>query len=346
MMNKLRRMIPVLLLVILCMATLGGKTFAHANPPEETTPVAEQTPTEGTVPPAETVPGVTVPGDTTAPEDAPADGHPGSGSPYDGPGLTPGGNMTLVDDIIDHPTGDMTAARQFLTLETKGGNVFFVIIDRTSDKENVYFLNLVDEADLMALMDEDINTPAPACSCKDKCVIGAIDTSCEVCRVNMSECAGKETGQEKPAEQEKPTESEKEPVSEKPSEEGKPSVVGAMLGLAALGAGCAVYFIKFRKSKAADTEGPDDLDEYEFGEEDEEEEVRLTKEEKRLISLYRSGTRQELIDTLRQMRSELTTDETMLLALTDSTVSKLERMTDSELDEQEIVPDFIKGVFM
>ena len=65
--------------------------------------------------------------------------------------LTPNGNLTLIDDI-GSPTGQ---GRQFITLVTKAGNYFYLIIDRNDKgEENVHFLNLVDEEDLFALMDE------------------------------------------------------------------------------------------------------------------------------------------------------------------------------------------------
>ena len=68
--------------------------------------------------------------------------------------LTPDGNLTLVDDYAEN--NEDGSGKQFITLVTKAGNTFYLIIDRDDEgDENVHFLNLVDERDLLALMDED-----------------------------------------------------------------------------------------------------------------------------------------------------------------------------------------------
>ena len=75
--------------------------------------------------------------------------------------LTPEGNLAVVDDY--QTTFSDGTAQQFITLVSKSGAYFYLIIDRAADgDQTAHFLNMVDEADLLALMDEeDIPEPEP-----------------------------------------------------------------------------------------------------------------------------------------------------------------------------------------
>lgn len=68
--------------------------------------------------------------------------------------LTPKGNAQLVDDVADNEN------LQFITVTARDGNVFYFVIDKGANSENVYFLNTVDESDLAALIED--YTPAAA----------------------------------------------------------------------------------------------------------------------------------------------------------------------------------------
>ena len=84
------------------------------------------------------------------------------------PALTPEGNAALVDDFGGN--------KQLITVTTKAGNYFYILIDRANeDKETaVHFLNQVDDADLAALMEDGkTKEEMPAvCSCSTKCEAG------------------------------------------------------------------------------------------------------------------------------------------------------------------------------
>ena len=152
-----------------------------------------------------------------------------------GEALTPDGNLTLVDDIAQ---GSGEGSKQFLTVQSKNGNYFYLVIDRNGDKENVHFLNLVDESDLLALMEDGDAEEAPAvCTCKDRCYAGHVDTTCAICAVNMTECAGKAP---EPTPTPAPTQ---EP--EAPAKKSTPGAAIALL-IVVLGCGAACYFVKVK----------------------------------------------------------------------------------------------------
>ena len=62
--------------------------------------------------------------------------------------LTPDGNARLMDNITDNEN------LQFITVTARDGSEFYIIIDKGTQTENVYFLNTVDESDLAALVED------------------------------------------------------------------------------------------------------------------------------------------------------------------------------------------------
>ena len=167
--------------------------------------------------------------------------------------LTPDGNLSLIDDI----GSSARSGKQFITVETRNGNVFYLIIDRDDEgEETVHFLNQVDEADLLTLMGDDApaaETPA-VCNCKEKCVAGAVNTNCPVCKNNLSECIGKEAV------------AEPEPEPEQPEKKSSGGLLVVILLLVLAGGGAFAY-VKFIKPKQGVKVSADPED-YDFGDEE------------------------------------------------------------------------------
>ena len=169
------------------------------------------------------------------------------------PPLTPKGNATLVDDYGGN--------KQLITVTTKGGNYFYILIDRaTEGEQTVHFLNQVDEADLLALMEDGSTEAAPpaVCSCTEKCEAGKVNVSCPVCKDNMTACSGKEA------------EPETEEPPELPKEKGNAGGLVLFLVVALLGGGGAFYYFKFMKPKQ-NVKGGTDLEDFDFDDYDEDE---------------------------------------------------------------------------
>lgn len=189
--------------------------------------------------------------------------------------LTPKGNLTTVDDVHQVSDEDTIEDKQFITVQSKNGNTFYIIIDRSGDSENVYFLNAVDETDLMALMEDEQKaavTAAATCSCTEKCEVGSVNAGCAVCSKNKDNCIAQAAATPVPDEEEQPTEKKQ-----------NTTMPFAILVLFALfGAGGAFYWFKI-KNKKSSTKGdtdPNDLfeEDEDYETEDEDTEVETDAE--------------------------------------------------------------------
>lgn len=162
-----------------------------------------------------------------------------------GEGFTEDGNLVTRDLLYDKHTN-----KQFITVQTSGGATFYLVIDydKPVDEEGeqyeTYFLNLVDEADLLAAV-KAAGVELPACTCGEKCAVGAIDTACPVCSISMADCAGVEP---EPAETEEP--------AEEPETGGSMGTLLLILAVAGIGGGAAFYFkvIRPKQQQAAEPE--------------------------------------------------------------------------------------------
>lgn len=192
-------------------------------------------------------------------------------APEPAPTITPGegfsedGNLVTRDLLYDAATN-----KQYITVETNGGSTFYIVIDydkpvdEDGEQYQTYFLNTVDEADLLAAA-EAAGVELASCSCSDKCAAGAVNTDCAVCAVNMTECAGVE---QKPEPEPEPV---AEPDAEPETEKGNAGMLLLVLAVAVLGGGAAFYFKVYRPKQQAATEPEEDygeeLEDYD-GEED------------------------------------------------------------------------------
>ena len=123
--NKvMKKILMVMLSATMLIGSASVTAFAQANENAEQTEATEQ-----------------------VIEEQPAEQPATEGTPFSTPG-----NGQLVDDKENDST------KQFLTVQTKNGNTFYMVIDRSGTSENVYMMSLVDENDLAEFLDETKET--------------------------------------------------------------------------------------------------------------------------------------------------------------------------------------------
>ncbi len=192
------------------------------------------------------------PTEATEPETVPVETEPVTVEP--GIGFLDEGNFVTRDLLYDKATN-----KQFISVQTNGGATFYIVIDydkpvdEDADLYETYFFSVVDEADLLAAM-EAAGVELPVCSCAERCMVGAINTACEVCATNMTECVG--------------VEPEPEIVETQPATEPEPEKTGGgstllILALAAAG-GVAAWYFKVYKPKQDAAQPEEDYGEADF----------------------------------------------------------------------------------
>jgi len=166
-----------------------------------------------------------------------------------------GKSFTVDSDIVTRDLlYDEATNKQFITVQDRDGNVFYIIIDydapvnEEEEQYQTYFLSPVSTDDLAALSEQTVEEKEPpVCNCVDKCTVGSIKMDCPVCVANRNKCTGKEPEPEP----------EPEPTPE-PVKERSPFHAGAVLFLLVLLIGGGVFgYIKFIKPKNQTNNGPD-----------------------------------------------------------------------------------------
>ena len=155
------------------------------------------------------------------------------------------------NETVDKISSTTTAAgKEFYTISTKSGKVFYLIIDNEQSQDNVYFLTEVDEQDLMNF------------SLSDTVTLPDVDTV-------YATVDGEDDQTETPAPEEGSTEESEAPEEAEVQEPEKTSNLGSylLIGLIAAGVGAGAWYMKIYKPKHEF----DDDDEYEEFEDDDNE---------------------------------------------------------------------------
>ena len=135
--------------------------------------------------------------------------------------FTPDGQGTMVDNATDQD------GKEFFTIMAADESVFYLVIDRQRETENVYFLNAVTVADLMALAE-----PSPEA-----------------------------VPEPLPEPEPEPTTEPEEPEPE-PEKSGGAGTLLLVLAVLALGGGAGWYFKIYRPKQQKAAEPEEDFSEY------------------------------------------------------------------------------------
>lgn len=136
---KIKKYLMLLTMVVGMMLSTAIPAFAYTGGAEQQTGAG----TDNTV----EAPITEEPTDTEEAEDGETSGR------VQGTSFSVPGNGQLVDDVSDDET------KQFLTIQTKNGNTFFMVLDRSNNTENVYMLSMIDENDLAEFIGDEKKEP-------------------------------------------------------------------------------------------------------------------------------------------------------------------------------------------
>lgn len=248
------KILPLLLALTLCMSMATVRAYARGDDPDYivTTPT-ETRPTQPSV--QASSPQGTAPTATEAPATQPT-------IAANGTGFSEEGILATRDLLYDKATN-----KQYIVVETRTGETFYMVIDydkpldEDGEQYQTYFLNPVDIADLLSMMDTEETQP-PVCNCTERCAIGRVNTDCPLCSLNVGKCVGAEPP---PVQTEPPATEPSPPVKEKSSIR---SLLAVLLLLCSAGGVGFYYFILPRMEDRS--KGSTNLNEYDFGMEDDE----------------------------------------------------------------------------
>ena len=172
---------------------------------------------------------------------------PNGNTPAGGRPFTPDGTGTVIDNVHE------SDGKEFFSIGTEDGNVFYLIVDRQRNADNVYLLNAVTEEDLMSLAAKNGREITPP------------DNGTSA--ITTPEQPGTTEGQNPPTEN--PTNSPEpttEPSVQPPAKNDTTMYI--LIGIIVVAVGGAGYYFKIVKGKKNNAYDDEDEDEDESEDDD------------------------------------------------------------------------------